>query len=166
MHYQTVARIIREHDSERKAKDSASIATRDDILRRMTILMQTADKAADSIAAAKLIAMMHGWLTPDEMRSTQSININMLGNADISVMEREYEALKAPTTHAHTLVDTSPSPTSLSSVVGQPSATLAQAVGADNVEGVEPPMELESNTLSSSADFSQNISIIPENEGK
>jgi hypothetical protein len=79
------------------------------------------------------------------------------GSVDINAMEKEYEALKAPSTHALSAVDTSPSPTPTTLIVGQPEPKQAlMGAGVEVSGGVEPPNELESNTLSSSLDFLEN----------
>jgi len=157
VHEQTAMRVFARYKDTQPASLAAKIASKERILERMTTILESADKTTDSIAAGKLIALMQGYLTPEQGRAAQ-VNINMLGGSvDISAMEREYEALRAPTTHAHTLVDTSPSPNANDAIVGQrgENGALLGSVG-DSLGGVEPPSKLESNTLSSSLDFLEN----------
>lgn len=144
IHRQTVSSIIRKHDIERKAKDAAAIATREDILRRMTKIMYDTDRSGDAIAAAKLIAMMQGWLT---QQNEPIVNVNLIGNADVSVLEREYKeltgrtlgALESPTTQSKEGVDTLPLLDAQTCIVGQPGDNMSHSPGEKDGDGGQHP---------------------------
>ena len=154
VHEQTAMRVFARYGNTQTAPLAAKIASKERILERMSTILESADKTTDSIAAGKLIALMQGYLTPEQGRAAQ-VNINMLGGSvDISAMEKEYEALRAPTTHALSVGDTQVSTNANDALISQPSGNSAPlAAGGNLVAGVEPPIELESNTLSSSTDF-------------
>lgn len=93
VHHDTVMRAIKRHDRVEAAREARKIATRDSVLERMTTIMEHADKPIDSIAAAKLLAMMQGWLTPEQGRASM-VNVNVLGNnVDIRALENEYTTI-------------------------------------------------------------------------
>lgn len=141
VHHDTVMRTVKRANSHQITALECALAKREDILRRMSYIMQTAKEYRDSIAAAKLIAMMEGWLSP---REEPQISINVVGT-DISLLEREYAALKSPRTQSNGLVDTSPLPERTSLIVGQPSGSEANGVGAKNDEGGETPPGTDGN---------------------
>lgn len=130
VHRDTVMRTLRRASGQQIKKYEQELATRESILRRMAYIMEKAVEYRDSIAAAKLIATMEGWLSERNIGET-SVNINMLsGSVDIKGLEREYQALSAqalesPTTQNNSQVDTTLSPTRSDELVGQPSASEA-----------------------------------------
>lgn len=140
IHRQTVATALRKIADETKAKILRDIATRDDILKHMTHIMQNTERAADSIAAAKLIATMQGWITPV---NEPAVNINLIGNNDVKALEAEYarirEALESPTTHDAAQGEGMVSIEAQSSILGQPGANPALPEPARDSEGVGSP---------------------------
>lgn len=144
VHHDTVMRTVKRANSAQTAKLEQALAKREDILRRMAYILHHAAEAKDSIAAAKLIAMMEGWLSPKE----DSININVLsGSVDISGLEREYAQLahKSPTAQSDAMVNTSLSPDTQSRVLGQPSASAQQPGSANEVDGGGIPPGADGN---------------------
>ena len=161
----TVYRVKAELD-DRNKHPARPVLTKPQVTENIrTIAESDASRSTDKLTAWKLYALMMGYLTDKEAASA-SVNINMLnGSVDITTMEREYEALRAPTTHALGVGDTKVSTSASDDVMGQRGANTAlSGLVVEASGGVEPPSELESNTLSSSADFCE---IIPEgDEGK
>lgn len=144
VHHDTVMRAVRRANGPSLRSTEQALAKREDILRRMAYIMQHADKHTDSIAAGKLIAMMEGWLAPT---GESVVNVNVLGQADISVLEREYAALKSPTTQSLVKVDTSPSPDAQTPLLSQPSASEPQRDAAEMVEGGGTPPVRDGNGI-------------------
>lgn len=144
VHYDTVRRTLKRISGQTLKKYEAELATRESILKRMAYIMQNAAEYKDSISAAKLIAMMEGWLSPS---SEPSVHVHVTGNADITTLEKEYhalsgKALESPTTQSNGLVEPSPLADAQTHVLSQPEASLGQSGEAKVIEGgVEPPRE-------------------------
>lgn len=169
IHVQTARSICVKHNSEQKAKDAAAIATRDDILRAMTIIMQGIEKTADRISAAKLLATMQGFINP---MNEPAVHVHVSGNADVSLLEAEYSALtgrklgalQGSVAHDLPAVDIQASTTHSDALLGQPGAnwTLTSAPADSNRQesaagGGIPPSARDEDVKLSDQFFQENL---------
>lgn len=144
VHYDTVRRTLKRANGQQLRVYEQALATRESILRRMAYIMEKAEEYRDSIAAAKLIATMEGWLSERNTGET-TVNVNMLsGSVDIKGLEREYQALagralESPTTHERSTGEAQVSGDAQTSVISEPSATEAITAGPVNDDGGQDP---------------------------